>query len=225
VDVGAGVGTVGLAVALQEPHCRGILFEKDPNSADLARANVSANGLGDRVDVIRGDLFDTRAELAALGQASLIVTNPPFYLRHSVRVSTVPGRAAAHVLDGPAAEALDHGNWLKAALRLLAPNGRFVAIHRPDALPALLATMATRLGGMTLRFIHPRVGTPAVRVLAGGSAGSKAPATVLPPLTLHQANGCFTSEAEALHAGEPMAFWPTKNRPRRAGFSRALDAQ
>ena len=87
-------------------------------------------------------------------------------------------------------------------LALLAPKGRFVVIHRPEALPALLESCAGRLGAMVIRPIQARRDGDAVRILLGGTKGSRAPMRIAPAFVLHQADGSFTPEAEAVHRGE-----------------------
>ncbi len=202
VDVGAGVGTAGLALALRCPGVTGLLLEADPTTADFARRNAALNGVEDRVDVIEGDLFargvdrppPLRAEAAAL-----VLTNPPFFGNGTVRASPDATRAAAHVA-GPRG----HGDWLAAAAALLAPKGRLVMIHRPDALPALLVACEGRIGGVGIRPVLPREGEDAVRILLAGTKGSRAPLRIAPPLVLHGPDGCFTAEAEAIHRGEAL---------------------
>ena len=103
---------------------------------------------------------------------------------------------------------------MRACLRLLGPKGRLLMIHRPDALAPILNTMEGRLGGLIVRSVHPRQDAPAIRILVGGQAGSKAPLQIQPALVLHNDAGPFTAEAEALHAGEPMGFWKQKSRPK-----------
>lgn len=219
VDAGAGAGAVGLWLGLRQPEAGGVLLEANPAVAELARRNVEANGLSGRLMVACVDLFDATACRAAGVEAGadLVVSNPPFHGSGSVRVSPDPGKAAAHVLpvglDGD-----PHEHWARRLGDLLAPKGRLLVIHRPEAVPSLLRTLGTRCGGFLLKPIHPRAEAPAIRVLVGGIAGSKAPLQILPGLILHEADGTFTPEARAVNAGEPLGFWPTKNRPRRAGF-------
>ena len=202
VDVGAGVGSVGLMLACRCPAARGLLLEADPAAAALARRNCAANGLADRVAVVEADLFarpkDRDAALAP-ERAALVLTNPPFFARHAVRASPDPARARAHVLGERG-----HGEWLAAAAALLAPGGRFVTIHRPEALPALLAAAERRLGALALRPVLARAGGDAVRILLAGVKGSRAPLRLAPPLVLHGPDGAFTPEAEALHRGEAL---------------------
>lgn len=54
VDIGAHVGAVTIALALDNPGLQVIAIEPVPPNADLLAANVRENGLADRVRVIRG---------------------------------------------------------------------------------------------------------------------------------------------------------------------------
>ena len=202
VDVGAGVGTAGLILALRKPSAHGLLLEADHATAELARRNCALNGVQGRVAVVEADLFVRGADrppALRAETAALVVTNPPFYPVGTVRASPDPKRAAAHVLAGQ-----DHGAWLIGAAALLAPKGRLVLIHRPDALPALLAATAGRLGGVVVRPVLPRQDADAVRILLSAVKGSRAPLRIAPPLVLQGPDDAFTAEAEAIHRGEAL---------------------
>lgn len=218
VDVGSGTGVVGLGLALREPEAQGVLLEVSADAAAIAVRNIEANQLQTRVAMQCVDLFDAaacrKAELT--GAASLVVSNPPFYLTGDVRPSSHAGRAAAHVAQAGQADA--HGEWLKQCCTLLLARGRLLVIHRPEALSSLLRTAERHLGGLVLRPVHAKAEAPAIRILLGGILGARAPLTILAPLVLHHTDGTFTSEAEALNQGDTMAFWPKKSRPVRAGF-------
>ncbi|MGP0106713.1 tRNA1(Val) (adenine(37)-N6)-methyltransferase [Rhodoblastus sp.] len=196
VDVGAGVGAVGLALALWNPEARVALLEKNPGAAALARENIALNGLENRVRAVEADLFDARARKAeALSEAAdLVVTNPPYLAPGAARASTDPDRAMAHMLDEGGVE-----KWLRAALSLLRPGGLLVAIHRADALAELLAALSGRLGELRVLPLFPREGEKAMRVILRGRKGSKAPLSLLPGLVLHEADGRLTPVAEEIH--------------------------
>ncbi len=196
VDVGAGVGAVGLALAMWNPRARVVLLEKNPAAAALARENIPLNGLEDRVRAVEADLFDVTARKAAnLSEAAdLVVTNPPFLAPGAARASPDPDRAMAHVLEEGGVE-----KWLRAALSLLRPNGCLVAIHRADALGDLLAATSGRLGALRVLPVFPREGEKAMRVILRGRKGSKGPLALLPGLVLHQADGRFTPLADDIH--------------------------
>jgi tRNA1(Val) A37 N6-methylase TrmN6 len=90
---------------------------------------------------------------------------------------------------------------------MLAPGGRFVMIHRPDALSVIVAAIGSRLGSLALLPVHPAAGASAHRLLVSGLKGSKAPLRIAPGLILHQADGRLTAEAEAIHRGERLIEW------------------
>ena len=99
------------------------------------------------------------------------------------------------------------GDWISASLAILKPGGRFVMIHRPDALHAILAAIGSRLGGSRFcRFIR-RWAQARICLLVSGVKGSKAPLRLAPGLILHGADGRLTAEADALHRGERLIDW------------------
>ncbi len=208
VDVGAGVGTVGLALAERNPLASADLVEIDPELASLAKGNAERNGLQSRTRVLRLDALNPRErrEAGLAESAACVVTNPPFFDAHAVRASPDAGKARAHVLAGAEASAT-LADWIQACLAMLAPGGRLVMIHRPDALGAILAGIGGRLGGLTLLPVHPAIGANAHRLLVLGVKGSKAPLRLAPGLVLHGADGRLTAEADALHRGERLIDW------------------
>lgn len=202
VDVGAGVGAVGLALARRWPRSHATLIEIAPELAELARRNAADNGLEGCVAVAQADVLEPgsrRAAGLADGAADLVVTNPPFYNPSEVRASPDASRARAHVFgDG----AITLAGWVVAALALLRPGGRFVVIHRPDRLGELLEAFGHRLGDIAVRPVHPREGADAIRIVVAGVKGSRAPIRIQPGLILHRADGGFAPLAAAIHRGE-----------------------
>jgi len=209
VDVGAGVGAVGLALAKQNPLASADLVEIDAELAQLAESNAARNGLQQRVRVLRLDALNSseRREAGLSESAHCVVTNPPFFNAGAVRASPHEGRARAHVLARAGLAQAGLADWIEASLAMLAPGGRFVMIHRPDALGLILAAIGSRLGGLALLPIHPAAGASAHRLLISGVKGSKAPMRLAPGLVLHGADGRMTPEADALHRGERLVDW------------------
>ena len=197
LDIGAGVGTVGLAAALGQPALQVVLLERDPDLAALAAQNIALNHVADRVLVVTGDIAGPAAALGlSPGRFACIAMNPPFYPPGGTRASPVPNRRAAHVVDGSLEP------WFKSARRLLRPGGRIVLIHRADALAGMLGALETGFGDVAIRPIHALAGRPAIRILVTAVLGSKKPAALLPAFVLNAPDGGFTLESEALHRGK-----------------------
>jgi release factor glutamine methyltransferase len=124
IDLGTGSGCIACALASERPGLRVIALEACPRAAALARDNVRALGLAERVTVEVSDLFSAlRVE-----RADVIVSNPPYLpsgLIHSLapEVSRYDPRLA---LDG-GPDGLDVIRGIVAAApRWLASGGRLV---------------------------------------------------------------------------------------------------
>lgn len=199
LDIGAGVGTVGLSAALLRPTLRVALLERDPELAELARRNAELNGLAGRITTIAADVTAPAAELTAagLGEAAFdaVAMNPPFYPPGGTRASPTPNRKAAHVAEG------DLRPWLRAARRVLRPGGLIAIIHRAEALPDLLAGLGTGFGALTIRPVHGVADRPAIRVIVTAVLNSRKPAALLPAFVINGPGESFTAESEAVHRG------------------------
>src|SRR5450631_4426116 len=207
IDVGAGVGAAGLAMAIARPGMRVGLLENDPFLAELARTNLLENGLPDRGYVVEADLLSAASRRAAglTGEsAGLVISNPPFLDPGRTRLSPDARRRRAHVMPAAGTSAL--AAWIAAALELVAPGGLIILIHRPDALPVILDSLGARAGGITVLPVYPRRESSAGRILVRGKKGSRAPVAIAPGLVLHDGNG-FTPAAEAIHRGASLIDW------------------
>ena len=206
IDMGAGVGTAGLAVALGAPAATVRLVEIDPALAELARRNILLNGLQTRATCFCADLLSPASRRAAGlvdAEAELVLSNPPFYAAERVRSSPDAARRLAHVAPVANSQIEEFlSRWLRACVAHLAPHGRLLLIHRANAIGELLAGLQGRAGAIRLLPLHPRADQPATRLLVSAVKGSRATPTLLPPLVLHEADGRFTALAEAIHRGE-----------------------
>ena len=197
MDMGAGIGTVGLVAALGAPEAQVVLVEQDEQLLPLALQNVARNGLQDRVRVVAADVMSAKARRAAAleaGKAQMVLTNPPFYQANTIRSSPLALKKNAYEMQGTLED------WVRAACSLLAPHGHMVMIHRAAALPDIISACAGRFGGLQIRPVYPRAGDAAVRVLVAGTTGSRAPLALLPGLVLHEGED-FTPEALAIQHG------------------------
>ena len=195
VDLGAGVGAAGLAVASRHENLTMTLVEIDPALAALARENAARNGLADRVRFLCIDVAAAPAALAAAGLAAgatdHVLMNPPFNAPQNP--SPDPGRRLAH-----AATRDTLAQWTRTAACLLRPAGIVTLIWRADGLDAVLAALTANFGAVVVLPVYAKPDGPAIRVLVRGVKASCAPLTLLPGFFLADEEGRSTPEAEAV---------------------------
>ena len=91
----------------------------------------------------------------------------------------------------------------------MARNGAsFTIVHRPDALPEVLAALERRFGNVTILPLHGREHQPASRLLIQARKGSRARLQILPGKVMHVADShAFTPEFDAiLRGGADLQF-------------------
>src|SRR6202521_5193755 len=120
VDLGAGVGAAGLAVARRVQGIELVLVEIDSALAGLARGNAASNAIA--ADIVVLDVTSAADAFAAAGLSpdrfDVVLMNPPFNdsVRH--RASPDQARKMAHVATPATLE-----SWIHAGRRILKSGG------------------------------------------------------------------------------------------------------
>lgn len=191
--IGAGVASLCLAKRVDGVTVTGV--EAEPAFAELARENAARNGLAERVCVIEGDVRDQPStELQALaGTFDHVFANPPYLIEGRARAPASATKARAQMGGKD-----DLAKWIAFLATMAARRGTLTLIHRADAMGHVLAALEPRFGGLIVYPLFPRAGAPASRVIVQGVNGSRAPLSVQRGLVLHEADGSYTQDADAV---------------------------
>jgi len=221
LDVGAGVGVVGLAVARRVPLCSVTLVEREPFLVELARRNIARNGLEARVRAIAADVSRRLDELDELRPDAEgfdhVLANPPYHAEGAGTVSMAALKAAANVMPGGAL-----ARWARFMAAMTRPGGSATLIHRADAVGEVLTALAGRFGGLLVFPLFPREGKSATRLLVQGTKGSNAPIELRPGLILHDRGNRFRPQVEAvLRHGASLALAQPTKQPERKRAARS----
>jgi release factor glutamine methyltransferase len=73
LDVGAGSGAIALAIADEHPGATVVATDNSSSALEVAAENRARTGLGDRVELVEGDLF-----AGVEAPFDLVVSNPPY---------------------------------------------------------------------------------------------------------------------------------------------------
>ena len=82
LDLCAGSGCIGLAVAAQAPKSRVVLGELSDGALKICRQNIRRNGLSGRVVPMQADALEKPEK--SLGEFQCIVSNPPYIPRADI---------------------------------------------------------------------------------------------------------------------------------------------
>jgi tRNA1(Val) A37 N6-methylase TrmN6 len=204
LDAGAGVGAAGLCLLARAPDLNVTAVEIDAGLCALAEQNAARNGFGDRVKIVNTDITAPATLLRAAGLVrevyDQVIANPPFHTEGTVRPAPDRARATAHVMEARGLSA-----WVRFIATFAAPKGRITLIHRAKSLGELLSLLDRRFGDIAVFPLFPKKGEPATRIIVQGRKGSRAGLRLLPGLVLHEGDGSYTAEAEAvLRGGEAL---------------------
>lgn len=201
LDAGCGTGAAMLCLLVREPRCSVLGIDSSAEACDIARLNITANGLDDRAGIRTADLASgVRDEPEPF---NVVVTNPPYLAARAGTPSPHRPRAGAHV------ESITLRSWLAVCLAALRPGGWLVMIHRADRAADVCAALVDEAGDIGLMPLWPKADAPAARrLLVRARKGSRGPACVARGLVLHEPDGSYTEEAQRVLRHGGGLEWP-----------------
>lgn len=199
LDVGCGVGVVGLCLSRRVGGLKLTGIEVQQDLCALAVENANRNSIDD-VCVLEGDIF---APPEALNSTPFdhVMTNPPFY--DSAKAISPPdaGKSRAHMQGGSDFIA----KWIVKSLSFLKPRGNFSMVYPAEQMDEVLQILAGRVGDLAVFPLWPGNGKAAKRVILSGVKGGAGHMRLLPGLRLHAPPRRYAPEAErVLRDGEAI---------------------
>jgi tRNA1Val (adenine37-N6)-methyltransferase len=197
LDLGSGVGVIGLLLARRHQTVRVTGIELQPSLARHAAQNAHANGLSGRCHVVRADLRDAPRFLPA-EHFHRVVANPPFRRPGSGAPSPDAGRSRARIES-----TFTLADLSRTAAALLRFGGRVDLIHLAERVPEIFAALqAVGIEPKTLRLVAPFARSAPRLCLVSAVKGGRPGLDVLPQLVVHDRPGRYTPEVAEL-IGEP----------------------
>ncbi len=209
LDLGTGIGTVGLLVLAgmrERTSMRLTCIEAQDVSYRFLRENLRANGVEPEVEAHHGDLRD----LALAARFPLVTGSPPYFDVASGIVPSDSQKAHARFeLRG------DVGDYARAAKRHLEDDGLFVLCFPwPQKPRALAALRGEGFVAITHRDVVPRTGLAplfslfACKLHPPGANGANGADVEEPPFVVRNEDGSHT---QAMHDVRARFGWPPSN--------------
>jgi tRNA1Val (adenine37-N6)-methyltransferase len=192
LELGCGAAVAGLCLAARVQGCTITGIDSEAFLVSLAGDNARTNTMASRFTFVAADALSAPPELRR--NYDHVFCNPPF---HDGTGPRSPSRARATALhdDGQLRK------WLASGLKRVRGKGSFTVIVRADRLGQVLADLPPY--GVTVFPLWPSEDKPASRIVVQIRKNSRAPPCLLPGLILHEKDGRYTPEADAVlrHAG------------------------
>ncbi len=192
-DLGTGSGVIPLILSGTIYPVRITAVEIQEELADMAARSVELNRLGDKIEIVRADVSRMRT-LFPPCSCEVVTFNPPYRKLKSGRLNPNSQKAIArHEISGSITLFLSAASWL------LKPRGRCYLIYKIQRLPELFAAMGeSGIEPKRMRLVYSKPGSDAEFVLMEGSKEGGEEMRVLPPLTIYEQDGEYSTEMKSI---------------------------
>ena len=198
LDAGSGTGAAALALAARLEGVGVVGLDSDPGFIALARNSAEESGLARSIRFVEGDVLSPPPELTP-GGFDHVMANPPYLAAGS---GNPPADAAKRAATVESAARLD--DWLGFLLAMARPGGTVTVIHRFDRKDEVIAGFGGDNAALVVFPLWPKKqGEGAKRVIVQAQKGEQGETRSAEGLVLHNDDGSYTPEAEAVlrHAG------------------------
>lgn len=208
VDLGAGAGAAGLAVASRCLKAHVTLVERSAFMVSYAQKTLMLKQneqLAERICLLEADVTLKGKNRLTAGLVDnsfdFAIMNPPFN-NPADRKTPDKQKSEAHVMP----EAMfDH--WLRSAAAIVKPGGYLGLIARPQSLNDILRALKGRFGGICIIPVHAHATTAAIRILFYAKRGSRTALSILPALVMHESDSHNLSpQIDAINNGR-ISLW------------------
>ena len=189
LDLCTGTGILPILLAAKTKAEKLIGLEIQEESVDMARRSVLYNGIGNRVEIIQGDVKEADG-LFCHDSFEVITCNPPYMLcEHGLKNPDKAKAIARHEV------LLSFDDVARVSSKLLKNAGDLFLVHRPFRLVELMDTLTKyALEPKTIRFVHSYVDKEPTMVLIHCKKGAKRYVKVEKPLIIYEKENVYTQE-------------------------------
>jgi release factor glutamine methyltransferase len=164
-DIGTGSGCLAVALAKELREARIFATDVSPGALATAARNAADNAVGDRIEFLRGNLFEPLLRIGLAGRVRLLVCNPPYIPSDALdglqpEVRNFEPRLA---LDGGNDGLIFYRRLLAGGGDLLAPGGAIV-LELGAGQSEAVGDLAVKSGLAVRRTVTDLAGIPRVLV-------------------------------------------------------------
>ncbi|WP_174734801.1 tRNA1(Val) (adenine(37)-N6)-methyltransferase [Mesobacillus harenae] len=196
IDLCSGNGVIPLFLSLRtKGSITGVEIQE--RLYDMAIRSIEYNQLGNKLDMIHGDLKDMPA-LLGHGKYDVVTCNPPYFPTSSKEEINLNEHLAIarHELLCTLDDAI------RVSSQLVKQGGKVAFVHRPGRLLDIVESMRKySLEPKRIQFVYPKAGKEANTLLVEAIKGGKPDLKILQPLTVYNEDNEYTPELKEILYG------------------------
>ena len=196
-DVGSGVGTISLILALKNKYLKISSIENNQEYIKIAKENVLKNQFINTIEIINDDIFNMNKNL--INQFNIVVTNPPFHNRNSNKSNNKFIDVAKRIVDIE--------KWMDSCIKLLRDKGTLFIIIPTDILDLVLVNLSKKAGSFKIFPIWPKSKKSSKRIILLAKKGGASPTELMPGLKLFNSNGIESKKATLISEEGILNFY------------------
>lgn len=194
IDLGTGTGIIPLLLESATKASKLVGLEIQDESADMAKRSIEINNLGEKVEIINGDIKKVD-ELFPKYSFDIVTSNPPYMINeHGKQNPNDAKKIARHEV------LCNLEDVINAADYLLKPNGTFFMIHRPFRLVEIFETLKNhKMEPKRLQLVYPNANKEPNIVLIEAKKNANSRLTIEKPLFVYKDQNIYSDEIEEIY--------------------------
>ncbi len=194
LDMGTGTGIIPILLSAKTQASFISALEIQKESADMAKRSVDLNDLGDRIEVVEGDIKNA-ATIFPKASFDAVTCNPPYMLgKHGLKNPEDAMAVARHEILCTFEDVASN------AAALLKTGGKLFIVHRPFRIPELFETLKkNKLEPKRMQLVYPFVDKEPNMVLIEAVRSGKPRMEVLKPLIIYKQPGVYTEDIVGIY--------------------------
>lgn len=198
VDLGTGTGIIPILIAGKSNAKEIIGVEIQEDVYEMANRSVKLNSLEDRLKIINEDIKNIDKVLPING-FHVVTSNPPYMHEGGIKNPNDKKAISRHEVKCTLEDVI------KAASRLLMPQGKFFMVHRPIRLVDIITLgRQYKLEPKKIQFIHPKPGKAPNIMLVEFVKSGRPELKILDPLYVYDNDGNYSKEIRDIYANEDI---------------------
>ncbi|MDC1356414.1 methyltransferase [Pseudomonadota bacterium] len=196
-DVGSGVGTISLILALKNKNIKISSIENNEEYIKIAEENILENKFMNNIKIVNNDILNINNNL--INHFNIVVSNPPFHNKSSNKSNNKFKDVAKRMID--------FEKWMEGCVKLLKNKGTLFIIIPTDVLNIVLVKLSNKTGSFKIFPIWPDSKKSSKRIILFAKKGGASPTELMPGLKLYNSKGVESKKATMLSEEGVLNFY------------------